>query len=196
MTRQYPNPTPLHTLIAGGLAGTISWLCTFPIDTVKSRLQADGVSGKPIYKGMWDCARHGYQVEGLSFFSRGLSSTLIRAFVMNAATFFVVTYTMKALENFQIGLEVHPENFETLAVVGASSIPIIHPATKNIRDSSESKEQQEKRETLIKSLIYSGTFTEAVCQSEMVELANNLHATYEPYFVADLSSIRARPKNT
>lgn len=182
--RQVSNPTAFHTLLAGGTAGTISWLLTFPMDTVKSRLQADGMSGKPVYSGMLDCARHGYKAEGLAFFSRGLSSTLIRAFVMNAATFLVVSYTMKAAENFQLGLEVHPENLETLAVVGASSVPIVHPST-HLRNFNESNEIKLKRASMIKSLLYSGTFTEAVCHSEMIELSNDLHSRDEPYYLLD-----------
>lgn len=188
MTRRYSNPTPLQTLLAGGMAGTISWLLTFPIDTVKSRLQADGMSGKPLYKGMIDCARHGYKVEGLPFFCRGLTSTLIRAFVMNAATFLVVSYTLRAAENFLTGLEVQPKNLETLAVVGASSIPIVHPSKtiRNYTQTKSEKELQEKREVMIKSFFYSGTFTEAVCQSEMIELANNLHSIDKPYYIPEV----------
>ncbi|KAL5280603.1 SLC25A29 family protein [Megaselia abdita] len=184
MMRQIATPTAFHTLVAGGLAGTISWLLTFPIDTVKSRLQADGMSGRPVYSGMLHCARHGYEAEGLAFFSRGLSSTLIRAFVMNAATFLVVSYTMKASENFRLGLEVHPETLETLAVVGASSVPIVHPST-HLHNFSESNEVRLKRASMIKSLVYSGTFTEAVCHTEMIELANDLHSRDEPYYLLD-----------
>lgn len=182
--RQVSYPTAFHTLIAGGLAGTISWLLTFPIDTVKSRLQADGMSGKPFYKNMLHCARNGYEAEGLSFFSRGLSSTLIRAFVMNAATFLVVSSTLKAAENFPIGLDVHPETLETLTVVGTSSVPIVHPST-HLQSKNESKEVHLKRANVIKSLVYSGTFTEAVCHNEMIELNNDLHFIEEPYYVFD-----------
>lgn len=151
---------------------------------MKSRLQADGMSGKPIYSGMLHCARHGYEAEGLAFFSRGLSSTLIRAFVMNAATFLVVSYTMKAAENFPLGLEVHPETLETLAVVGSSSVPIVQPSTR-LQNFSETNEVKLRRASMIKSSVYSGTFTEAVCHNEMVELANDLHSRDEPYYLLD-----------
>lgn len=40
-----PISTP-HLLAAGGAAGAFSWLFTYPIDVIKSRLQADGVNGK------------------------------------------------------------------------------------------------------------------------------------------------------
>lgn len=78
--------------MAGGLAGVMSWIVTFPIDVVKTRLQSD-VSGK--YSGAIDCLKKTYQAEGYSAFSRGLVSTVIRAFPTNAATFTVVTWIMR-----------------------------------------------------------------------------------------------------
>jgi hypothetical protein len=79
-------------MMAGGMAGVVSWLVTFPTDVVKTRLQCD-VTGK--YTGAVDCIKKTYQMEGPKAFWRGLGSTLIRAFPTNAATFTVVTYIMR-----------------------------------------------------------------------------------------------------
>ncbi|XP_062037263.1 mitochondrial basic amino acids transporter isoform X1 [Lepus europaeus] len=81
-------------LLAGGVSGMASWLSTYPVDVVKSRLQADGVRGAPRYRGMLDCARQSYQAEGWRVFTRGLASTLLRAFPVNAATFATVTVVL------------------------------------------------------------------------------------------------------
>ncbi|XP_021945495.1 mitochondrial basic amino acids transporter [Folsomia candida] len=86
-------------MMAGGLAGVMSWIVTFPIDVVKTRLQSD-VSGK--YSGAIDCLKKTYQAEGYSAFSRGLVSTVIRAFPTNAATFTVVTWIMRWAESNRI----------------------------------------------------------------------------------------------
>lgn len=92
------NPTggrevgPFGMMMAGGLAGVMSWIVTFPIDVVKTRLQSD-VAGK--YTGAVDCMIKTYKAEGHAAFSRGLVSTVIRAFPTNAATFTVVTYIMR-----------------------------------------------------------------------------------------------------
>jgi solute carrier family 25 carnitine/acylcarnitine transporter 20/29 len=85
----------LGMLMAGGMAGVVSWIVTFPIDVVKTRLQCDS-SGK--YTGVFDCVRKTYAAEGYKAFSRGLTSTVIRAFPTNAATFTVVTWIMRLAE--------------------------------------------------------------------------------------------------
>lgn len=64
------------------------------MDVVKSRLQADGLRGAPRYHGIVDCMRQSYQAEGWRVFTRGLASTLLRAFPVNAATFATVTVVL------------------------------------------------------------------------------------------------------
>ncbi|XP_036267544.1 mitochondrial basic amino acids transporter isoform X2 [Pipistrellus kuhlii] len=81
-------------LLAGGTSGILSWLSTYPVDVVKSRLQADGVRGAARYRGIVDCARQSYRAEGWRVFTRGLTSTLLRAFPVNAATFATVTIVL------------------------------------------------------------------------------------------------------
>lgn len=89
------NTTPittLHMLLAGGLAGTVSWIFTYPIDVIKSRLQAD-CTGR--YSGAVDCLQQSLRDEGYRCLFRGLNSTIIRAFPTNAATFVVVHWTFR-----------------------------------------------------------------------------------------------------
>ncbi|XP_051578916.1 mitochondrial basic amino acids transporter isoform X2 [Myxocyprinus asiaticus] len=78
-------------LFAGGLSGMASWMSTYPVDVIKSRLQADGVGGVNRYNGIADCVRQSWQREGWRAFTRGLTSTLLRAFPVNATTFATVT---------------------------------------------------------------------------------------------------------
>ncbi|XP_011500069.1 PREDICTED: mitochondrial basic amino acids transporter [Ceratosolen solmsi marchali] len=79
-------------LLAGGLAGTASWIVSYPIDVVKSRLQADTEAR---YSGALDCLRKSVRTEGYGCLVRGLNSTIVRAFPTNAVTFAVVTWTMR-----------------------------------------------------------------------------------------------------
>lgn len=80
-------------LLAGGMAGISAWVSTYPIDVIKSRIQAD-MTNK--YSGFWDCCRKSYQEMGVSVFTRGLGSTVIRAFPVNAATFGVVSLILRS----------------------------------------------------------------------------------------------------
>ncbi|XP_061901139.1 mitochondrial basic amino acids transporter-like [Entelurus aequoreus] len=81
-------------LFAGGMAGIASWLSTYPVDVIKSRLQADGVGGVNQYSSIADCVRQSVRTEGYMVFTRGLTSTLLRAFPVNAATFATVTLVL------------------------------------------------------------------------------------------------------
>ncbi|XP_053596008.1 mitochondrial basic amino acids transporter [Microplitis demolitor] len=84
--------TTLHMLIAGGLAGTASWIFTYPIDVIKSRIQADQ-NGR--YKNIVDCFKKSLKDDGLRCLFRGLNSTILRAFPSNAVTFTVVHWTLR-----------------------------------------------------------------------------------------------------
>lgn len=56
LTQHSPEEEAVGTaamLFAGGLTGTISWALTYPLDVIKTRLQADGVK----YSGVVDCLR-------------------------------------------------------------------------------------------------------------------------------------------
>lgn len=92
-------------MVAGGVAGILSWVATYPVDLIKSRLQADGMNGVRKYSGIIDCALKSYRTEGIKVFTRGLGSTIIRAFPTNAATLTVVTWIFR-LSSQQESLEL------------------------------------------------------------------------------------------
>lgn len=79
-------------LLAGGLAGTASWIISYPLDVIKSRIQAET---NKRYNGALDCYRQSVSSEGYMCLYRGLNSTILRAFPTNAMTFAVVTWTFR-----------------------------------------------------------------------------------------------------
>ncbi|CAI0423035.1 unnamed protein product [Linum tenue] len=74
-------------LLAGGLAGVASWVCCYPLDVVKTRLQAQTPSSANPYKGIMDCLARSVRQEGYSVLWRGLGTAVARAFVVNGAVF-------------------------------------------------------------------------------------------------------------
>lgn len=90
-----PPVSTVHMLLAGGFSGTLSWVLTYPIDVIKSRLQVDGIGGVCRYNGFRDCLKKSIQTEGYGVMTRGLTSTILRAFPTNAATFTVVTWVIR-----------------------------------------------------------------------------------------------------
>lgn len=91
MSSKQPIST-FHMLLAGGFAGTASWVISYPIDVIKSRIQAESSNR---YSGALDCLKKSVRAEGYSCLFRGLNSTILRAFPTNAATFTVVTWTLR-----------------------------------------------------------------------------------------------------
>ncbi|GJN38169.1 hypothetical protein PR202_gb27185 [Eleusine coracana subsp. coracana] len=74
-------------LVAGGLAGVASWVCCYPLDVVKSRLQAQTAFQAVRYRGVVDCFRRSVREEGFPVLWRGLGTAVARAFVVNGAIF-------------------------------------------------------------------------------------------------------------
>ncbi|KAF7270129.1 hypothetical protein GWI33_016870 [Rhynchophorus ferrugineus] len=90
----------LSMLMAGGIAGVVSWALVYPIDVIKSRYQIDGVVSSK-YTSSYQCFVDSIRTDGVACLFRGLSPALIRAFPVNAVTFTVVTWVMKTLNNVE-----------------------------------------------------------------------------------------------
>ncbi|XP_065122609.1 solute carrier family 25 member 48 [Paramisgurnus dabryanus] len=80
------SPHPCSIWLAGGLAGSISWVTATPADVVKSRLQADAMQQRK-YKGIVHCIMQSYKTEGIHVFFRGATVNAIRGFPMSATMF-------------------------------------------------------------------------------------------------------------
>ncbi len=66
-------------LLAGGLAGAMSWIVTFPFDVIKTRVQSTLSPGSDNpYRNTLSTIVHSYRQEGLRVFFHGLTPTLIR----------------------------------------------------------------------------------------------------------------------
>ncbi|XP_061393545.1 mitochondrial basic amino acids transporter [Musca vetustissima] len=177
MMRQQSQPNVLYGLCAGGLAGICSWLATYPIDVIKTCIQADDAKN-PKYRGYMDCIRQGYNNDGWRFFFRGMTSTMIRSFPMNAACFFVVSWIMSWTKKHDVDVVVHTG--DTMALVGvAASTPMCH--IQNV-DHQEDK-LREQRSIIAKSLRSFDVFNEAVGHTEVEELATGLYPDTEKYYI-------------
>jgi len=69
----------LHLLAFGSVSGGIGATSVYPLNLVRTRLQASGSSGHPQrYTGMWDVVQQTAQREGWQGFYRGLFPTLAK----------------------------------------------------------------------------------------------------------------------
>lgn len=72
---------PPHTAIlgAGMVSSSIAQFVSYPLALVRTRLQAQGVGGRPLkYSGMADVFRQTWANEGLGGFYKGLLPNLIK----------------------------------------------------------------------------------------------------------------------
>ncbi|KAM8908948.1 solute carrier family 25 member 48 isoform 2-T2 [Spinachia spinachia] len=85
--------------LAGGLAGSISWVTATPADVVKSRLQADAQLQRK-YKGIVHCIVSSYRAEGAQVFFRGASVNAVRGFPMSATMFLTYELSLQFFRRF------------------------------------------------------------------------------------------------
>ncbi|XP_038159906.1 solute carrier family 25 member 48 [Cyprinodon tularosa] len=88
------SPHPCSIWLAGGLAGSISWVTATPADVVKSRMQADAQLQRK-YKGVLHCIIQSYKTEGAEVFFRGASVNAIRGFPMSATMFLMYELSLQ-----------------------------------------------------------------------------------------------------
>ena len=85
-------------LVAGGIAGVVTWVSIYPLDVVKTRLQTRGVEGErqPLLEGRevqrrvgtMEVAREIWRESGVRGFYRGVGVCSLRAFVVNAVQWY------------------------------------------------------------------------------------------------------------
>ncbi|KAI2795180.1 hypothetical protein POX_a01785 [Penicillium oxalicum] len=107
-----PHQTAMKILLCGGIAGIVTWGSVFPLDMIKTRLQAQTMQERsPLsttaenqsllrpsrtHLNSVQLAREVYRAEGVGAFYRGLGICSIRAFIVNAVQWAAYEWLMKA----------------------------------------------------------------------------------------------------
>ena len=97
------QPASMRILLCGGIAGIVTWASVFPLDVIKTRVQAQTSPGtlllgtspdrQPLLRptpgdgrtlSAIEITREAYRLEGLRVFYRGLGICSLRAFIVNA----------------------------------------------------------------------------------------------------------------
>ncbi|RAK71831.1 putative mitochondrial carrier protein [Aspergillus fijiensis CBS 313.89] len=103
------NLAALKILLCGGIAGVVTWTSVFPLDVIKTRLQAGTIEtsqDRPLLPSRIHTrdassikvAREVYQTEGLKAFYRGLGVCSFRAFIVNAVQWATYEWLMRYLQ--------------------------------------------------------------------------------------------------
>lgn len=92
----------VRVFTAGGFAGVMYWLLTYPTDVIKSTMQSDDIEKKNRkYTGIVDCAKKMYANEGgIPRFFRGFTPCLLRAIPANATMLYTVEISRQLLNPY------------------------------------------------------------------------------------------------
>ncbi|XP_029993621.1 solute carrier family 25 member 45 [Sphaeramia orbicularis] len=96
LTDSGKQPGTFAILMAGGVAGVVTWAFATPMDVVKARLQMSGAGGRD-YRGVLHCVTVSVREEGPRVFFKGLLLNSLRAFPVNAVTFLSYEHLMRLL---------------------------------------------------------------------------------------------------
>ena len=104
--QQQHNKSVLVSAYAGSIAGGLSKILVFPLDTVKRRLQAqafysttsNSTSDTP-YRSMMDCFQRTYQREGITGFYRGVVPSVLKTTLATCISFAVFRSAQNLLES-------------------------------------------------------------------------------------------------
>ncbi|KAJ5989884.1 hypothetical protein N7499_010413 [Penicillium canescens] len=105
----------MNILLCGGVAGVVTWGSVFPLDMIKTRLQAQTIGdhgrvtetqallGRRTLSS-FQIAKETYRAEGVKAFYRGLGVCSVRAFIVNAVQWAAYEWFMKSFN--QLGPQV------------------------------------------------------------------------------------------
>jgi solute carrier family 25 carnitine/acylcarnitine transporter 20/29 len=102
--------TPFELLMSGGFAGLAGWIFSYPMDYIKSQIQAEPWNKKSRYKkhpilfdgGFFSCAQATIKRHGWKELWRGFSVCAARGFPANAAGFLAYETTLAFMRENQI----------------------------------------------------------------------------------------------
>ncbi|XP_073146930.1 mitochondrial arginine transporter BAC2-like [Henckelia pumila] len=82
-------------LLAGGLAGVASWIGSYPLDVIKTRIQSQSLPLR--YSGIIHCFTSIVKEEGYNVLWRGLGTAVARAFIVNGTIFTAYEIALRCL---------------------------------------------------------------------------------------------------
>ena len=81
------EPSIFVLLGAGMISSTIAMLCCYPIGLAKTRLQASGLPGKPIYSSISDVFARTIKTDGFRGLYRGIIPNLAKVLPASSISF-------------------------------------------------------------------------------------------------------------
>lgn len=96
------NPQ-LAILLAGGCAGVLGWLTSYPLDVVKNLKQTQPLEGTWLSRGAnsWTLAKMRWTALGFTGFYKGIRPSLLRAFFVSGTRFSAFEFAVRMWSYFE-----------------------------------------------------------------------------------------------
>ncbi|KDO28283.1 hypothetical protein SPRG_06334 [Saprolegnia parasitica CBS 223.65] len=88
------DASTMTLLLAGGIAGSMSWILTQPVDVLKTLVQSQRLDAMTSIQSVF---QDNLQRDGPRFLTKGFTATVLRAFPVSAVTFLVYERTMEMM---------------------------------------------------------------------------------------------------
>lgn len=110
LERQFPgnkSAGQIAIILAGGLAGMLGWMSSYPLDVVKNLKQTQPLDGTWYSRGQnsWRLAADRWAALGLSGFYRGIKPSLLRAFFVSGTRFSAYEFALRLWALFESGAQ-------------------------------------------------------------------------------------------
>lgn len=92
------EPGPLVQLGCGTISGALGATCVYPLQVIRTRMQAQHTNAEAAYKGMSDVFRRTLKLEGISGFYKGIFPNLLKVVPSASITYLVYEAMKKTLE--------------------------------------------------------------------------------------------------
>jgi len=105
ITEKFFTPDNPHVWLAsaaaGGFCGTTAWVCSYPMDVIKTSIQTSPFESTRLEnRNIWHVGKNLIRERGLSSMFRGLGVTCMRAFPVNGIIFPVYEFTISQLRTW------------------------------------------------------------------------------------------------
>jgi solute carrier family 25 phosphate transporter 23/24/25/41 len=89
------DPGVATVLGCGMISSTSAMLGTYPLNLIRTRLQASGMPGSPTYTGAWDCFRQTVRAGGFGALYQGLLPNLLKVLPATSISYAVYDWLSK-----------------------------------------------------------------------------------------------------
>ncbi len=105
LRERYKDSSVSGMLACGVVSSTCGMVCSFPLQLIRTRMQASGLEGMPVYDSILDCFKSTVKRDGVLGLYRGFQANMLKAVPAISITYMVYETVRGKLLNFRRAAE-------------------------------------------------------------------------------------------